>query len=229
MNCKEALIYMWAVVINTIEKIIPVLLGGGLVGSFMTFIYDSLQTRKKRERATIALYEKYHSIEFYSKIRVSLWKIRLKWFDRTSPYQHYHDVVVEGWGGNYDHAYLDISFAPESRDPYEKCYIEHHVAVSDTTGLTEHQALTIGLEFWVTLNVLRKQKLISKVDIFKSKYRYDLPFIRDFREAVIKKVRETKAAIPLWVKETEELETYFGFTDSDYQRLHSSEPHVSVR
>ena len=209
---------MLAVVINTIEKIIPVLLGGGLVGSFMTFIYDSLQTRKKRERATIALYEKYHSIEFYSKIRVSLWKIRLKWFDRTSPYQHYHDVVVEGWGGNYDHAYLDISFAPESRDPYEKCYIEHHVAVSDTTGLTEHQALTIGLEFWVTLNVLRKQKLISKVDIFKSKYRYDLPFIRDFREAVIKKVRETKAAIPLWVKETEELETYFGFEDSDYRR-----------
>lgn len=220
---------MWAVVINIIEKIIPVLLGGGLVGSFMSFMYDSLQTRKKRERATIALYEKYHSIEFYSKIRVSLWKIRLKWFDRTSPYQHYHDVVVEGWGGNYDHAYLDISSAPESRDPYEKCYIEHHVAVSDTTGLTEHQALTIGLEFWVTLNVLRKQKLINKVDIFKSKYRYDLPFIRDFREAVIKKVREAKAAIPLWVKETEELETYFGFEDSDYKRLHSSEQHISVR
>ena len=196
------------VMINTIEKIIPVLLGGGLVGSFMTFIYDSLQTRKKRERATIALYEKYHSIEFYSKIRVSLWKIRLKWFDRTSRYQHYHDVVVEGWGGNYDHAY----------DPYEQCYIEHHVAVSDTTGLTEHQALTIGLEFWVTLNVLRKQNLINKVDIFKSKYRYDLPFIRDFREAVIKKGRETKAAIPLWVKETEELETYFDFKDSDYKR-----------
>lgn len=49
---------MWMVMINIIEKIIPVLLGGGLVGSLMTFIYDSLQTRKKRERATIALYEK---------------------------------------------------------------------------------------------------------------------------------------------------------------------------
>ena len=35
--------------------------------------------------------------------------------------------------------------------------------------------------------------------------------------------------IPSWVKETEELETYFGFIDSDYQSLHSSEPHVSVR
>ena len=220
---------MWAVVINIIEKIIPVLPGGGLVGSLMTFIYDSLQTRKKRERATIALYEKYHSIEFYSKIRVSLWKIRLKWFDRTSRYQYYHDVVVEGWSGNYGHAYLDISPEQESCDPYEKCYIEHHVAVSETTGLTEHQALTIGLEFWVTLNVLRKQNLINKVDIFKSKYRYDLPFIRDFREAVIKKGRETKAAIPSWVKETEELEAYFGFIDSDYQSLHSSEPHVSIR
>lgn len=217
---------MWAVVINIIEKIIPVLLGGGLVGSLMTFIYDALQTRKKRERATIALYEKYHSIEFYSKIRVSLWKIRLKWFDRTSRYQYYHDVVVEGWSGNYGHAYLDISPEQESCDFYAKCYIEHHVAVSETTGLTEHQALTIGLEFWVTLNVLRKQKLISKVDIFKSKYRYDLPFISAFREAVRKK---TQVAIPSWVKETEELETYFGFTDSDYQRPQSSERHVSVR
>lgn len=28
---------MWMVMINIIEKIIPVLLGGGLVGSFMTF------------------------------------------------------------------------------------------------------------------------------------------------------------------------------------------------
>jgi|GEM_PF-1339124 hypothetical protein len=217
---------MWMVMINIIEKIIPVLLGGGLVGSFMTFFYDSLQTRKKRERATIALYEKYHSIEFYSKIRVSLWKIRLKWFDHTPRYKHYHDVVVEGWDGNYNHAYLEISPERKIRTRYEECYIEHHVAVSETTGLTEHQALTIGLEFWVTLNVLRKQKLISKVDIFKSKYRYDLPFISAFREAVRKK---TQVAIPSWVKETEELETYFGFTDSDYQRLHSSEQHVSVR
>ena len=207
---------MWAVVINIIEKIIPVLLGGGLVGSFMTFFYDSLQTRKKRERATIALYEKYHSIEFYSKIRVSLWKIRLKWFDSTPRYKHYRRVVVEGWGGNYAHSYLDISPERKPRNLYEKCYIEHHVAVSETTGLTEHQALTIGLEFWVTLNVLRKQNLINNVDIFKSKYRYDLPFIRDFRHAVIRKLQEKKkdtVNIPSWVKETEELEAYFGFKD----------------
>ena len=211
------LVMLRAMVIYAVEKIIPVLLGGGLVGSFMTFIYDSLQTRKKRERATIALYEKYHSIEFYSKIRVSLWKIRLKWFGRTLRYKAYQRAVVEGWNGNYAHSYLDISPERSPRSLYEKCYIEHHVAISETTGLTEHQALTIGLEFWVTLNVLRKQNLINKVDIFKSKYRYDLPFIRDFREAVIKKGRETKAAIPSWVKETEELESYFGFTEADYK------------
>ena len=210
------------VMINTIEKIIPVLLGGGLVGSFMTFIYDSLQTRKKRERATIALYEKYHSIEFYSKIRVSLWKIRLKWFGRTLRYKAYQRAVVEGWNGNYAHSYLDISPERSPRSLYEKCYIEHHVAISETTGLTEHQALTIGLEFWVTLNVLRKQNLINKIDIFKSKYRYDLPFIRDFREAVRKAVQEaqkqkTKVELPSWVKETEELESYFGFTEADYK------------
>ena len=209
-------------VIYAVEKIIPVLLGGGLVGSFMTFIYDSLQTRKKRERATIALYEKYHSIEFYSKIRVSLWKIRLKWFGRTLRYKAYQRAVVEGWNGNYAHSYLDISPERSPRSLYEKCYIEHHVAISETTGLTEHQALTIGLEFWVTLNVLRKQNLINKIDIFKSKYRYDLPFIRDFREAVRKAVQEaqkqkTKVELPSWVKETEELESYFGFTEADYK------------
>lgn len=215
-------------VIYAVEKIIPVLLGGGLVGSFMTFIYDSLQTRKKRERATIALYEKYHSIEFYSKIRVSLWKIRLKWFGRTLRYKAYQRAVVEGWNGNYAHSYLDISPERSPRSLYEKCYIEHHVAISETTGLTEHQALTIGLEFWVTLNVLRKQNLINKIDIFKSKYRYDLPFIRDFREAVRKAVQavqaaqeaqkqKTKVELPSWVKETEELESYFGFTEADYK------------
>jgi len=187
---------MWTVIISAIEKIIPVLLGGGLVGTLMTFIYDLLQTRKKRERATIALYEKYHSIEFYSKIRVSLWKIRLKWFDHTPRYKHYRSVVVEGWAGYCDHAYLDISPERKPRNLYEKCYIEHHVAVSETTGLTEHQALTIGLEFWVTLNVLRKQNLINNVDIFKSKYRYDLSFIRDFREAVRKKYDNLRRLYP---------------------------------
>ena len=207
-------------VIYAVEKIIPVLLGGGLVGSFMTFIYDSLQNKKKRERATIALYEKYHSIEFYSKVRVALWEIRLKWFNDTPRYKYYRSVVVEGWVGYCDHAYLDIS--PErkkSYTPYEKCYIEHHVAISETTGLTEHQALTIGLEFWVALNVLRKQKLINNVDIFKSKYRYDLSFIRDFRHAVMRELQKKDIVnIPSWVKETEELEAYFGFKDYDYMK-----------
>lgn len=210
---------MKEIAISIINDIIPILLGGGLVGSLMTFIYDSLQTRKKRERATIALYEKYHSIEFYSKIRVSLWKIRLKWFDRTPRYKYYHHVVVEGWERNYDHAYLNISPELKPRNLYEKCYIEHHVAVSETTGLTEHQALTIGLEFWVTLNVLRKQNLINKVDIFKSKYRYDLPFIRDFRHAVMRELQKRDTDnIPSWVQETKELEAYFGFKDYDDRR-----------
>ena len=216
---------MFAVLINImIEKIIPVLLGGSLVGTLMTFIYDLLQTKKKRERETITLYEKYHSIEFYSKIRVSLWKIRLKWFDHDPHHKQYRyvyrRVVVEGWVGYCDHAYLDIS--PErkkSYTPYEKCYIEHHVAISETTGLTEHQALTIGLEFWVALNVLRKQKLINNVDIFKSKYRYDLSFIRDFRHAVMRELQKKDIVnIPSWVKETEELESYFGFKDYDYRK-----------
>ena len=214
-------------VIYAVEKIIPVLLGGGLVGSFMTFIYDSLQTRKKRERATIALYEKYHSIEFYSKIRVSLWKIRLKWFGRTLRYKAYQRAVVEGWNGNYAHSYLDISPERSPRSLYEKCYIEHHVTVSERTGLTEHQALTIGLEFWATLHVLKNRKLIDEkiIDLFKSQYKYNLPFIRNFREAVKKAAQEaqevqkqkTKVELPSWVKETEELESYFGFTEADYK------------
>lgn len=143
----------------------------------------------------------------------------------TLRYKAYQRAVVEGWNGNYAHSYLDISPERSPRSLYEKCYIEHHVAISETTGLTEHQALTIGLEFWVTLNVLRKQNLINKIDIFKSKYRYDLPFIRDFREAVRKAVQaaqeaqkqKTKVELPSWVKETEELESYFGFTEADYK------------
>ena len=213
------LVMLRTMVIYAVEKIIPVLLGGGLVGSSMTFIYDSLQTRKKRERATIALYEKYHSIEFYSKIRVALWEIRLKWFNDTPRYKYYRSVVVEGWVGYDKHSYLDISPARTPRSLYEKCYIEHHVAVSERTGLTEHQALTIGLEFWVTLNVLRKKKLINKIDIFKSKYKYDLKFIANFRKAVIEEIqnREKGDKEPSWVKETEELESYFGFTEADYK------------
>ncbi len=209
------LVMLRAMVIYAVEKIIPVLLGGGLI----TFLYNFLQNKKKRERATIALYEKYHSIEFYSKIRVSLWKIRLKWFNDTPRYKYYRSVVVEGWVGYDKHSYLDISPARTPRSLYEKCYIEHHVAVSERTGLTEHQALTIGLEFWVTLNVLRKQKLINKIDIFKSKYKYDLKFIANFRKAVIEEIqnREKGDKEPSWVKETEELESYFGFTEADYK------------
>lgn len=202
-----------AIVIYAVEKIIPVLLGGGLI----TFIYNSLQNKKKRERATIALYEKYHSIEFYSKVRVPLWKIQLKWFNRARRYKHYRHVVVEGWVGYYDHAYLDIFPARKPRNSYEKCYVEHHISVSEMTSLTEHQALTIGLEFWATLNVLRKQNLINNIDIFKSKYRYDLPFIRDFRYAVIAAAQRGNMDIPSWVKETEELESYFGFTEANYK------------
>lgn len=209
------LVMLRTMVIYAVEKIIPVLLGGGLI----TFLYNFLQNKKKRERATIALYEKYHSIEFYSKIRVSLWKIRLKWFNDTPRYKYYRSVVVEGWVGYDKHSYLDISPARTPRSLYEKCYIEHHVAVSERTGLTEHQALTIGLEFWVTLNVLRKQKLINKIDIFKSKYKYDLKFIANFRKAVIEEIqnREKGDKEPSWVKETEELESYFGFTEADYK------------
>ena len=43
------------------------------------------------------------------------------------------------------------------------------------------------------------------------------------------KYNRDMGTIPLWVKETEELEAYFGFIDSDYQSLHSSKRHVSVR
>ena len=209
------LVMLRTMVIYAVEKIIPVLLGGGLI----TFLYNFLQNKKKRERATIALYEKYHSIEFYSKIRVSLWKIRLKWFNDTPRYKYYRSVVVEGWVGYDKHSYLDISPARTPRSLYEKCYIEHHVAVSERTGLTEHQALTIGLEFWVSLNVLREQKLINKIDIFKSKYKYDLKFIANFRKAVIEEIqnREKGDKEPSWVKETEELESYFGFTEADYK------------
>ena len=206
-----------AIVIYAVEKIIPVLLGGGLI----TFIYNSLQNKKKRERATIALYEKYHSIEFYSKIRVPLWKIQLKWFNDTPRYKYYRRVVVEGWVGYYAHSYLDISPERSPRSLYEKCYIEHHVAVSERTGLTEHQALTIGLEFWATLNILKNRRLIDEtiIDIFKSKYKYDLKFIANFRKAVIEEIqnREKGDKVPSWVKETEELEAYFGFTEADYK------------
>lgn len=215
-----------AIVIYAVEKIIPVLLGGGLI----TFIYNSLQNKKKRERATIALYEKYHSIEFYSKIRAPLWKIQLKWFNDTPRYKYYRRVVVEGWVGYYAHSYLDISPERSPRSLYEKCYIEHHVTVSERTGLTEHQALTIGLEFWATLHVLKNRKLIDEkiIDLFKSQYKYNLPFIRNFREAVKKAAQEaqeaqevqkqkTKVELPSWVKETEELESYFGFTEADYK------------
>ena len=206
-----------AMVIYAVEKIIPVLLGGGLI----TFIYNSLQNKKKRERATIALYEKYHSIEFYSKIRVPLWKIQLKWFNDTPRYKYYRRVVVEGWVGYYAHSYLDISPERSPRSLYEKCYIEHHVAVSERTGLTEHQALTIGLEFWATLNILKNRGLIDEtiIDIFKSKYKYDLRFVANFRKAVIEEIqnREKGDKVPSWVKETEELEAYFGFTEADYK------------
>ena len=201
-----------------LKEIWLTLLGGGIVsvivGSIISLLHNSLQTKKKQKRATIALYEKYHSIEFYSKIRVSLWEIRLKWFSCTPHYKHYRRVVVEGWVGYCDHSYLSIPPMQKPRNAYEKCYIEHHVAVSEKTGLTEHQALTIGLEFWVTLNILRKQKLINKIDIFKSKYKYNLRFIRDFRHAVINAAQSRNTDIPSWVKETEELESYFKFKDA---------------
>lgn len=199
-------------ILEALKSIAPILLGGGLI----SFLYNFWQNGKKRQRAAIALYEKYHSIEFYSKIRVPLWKMQLKWFNGTARYKHYRRVVAEGWVNYHTHAELEIYPTWKLRSSYEKCYIDHHVAVSKYTGLTEHQALTIGLEFWATLNILRKKKLISTVDIFKGKYEYDHKFIASLRHAVMKELQnKSTEPMPAWVTETKELEKYFGLRDCD--------------
>ncbi|MFI3250862.1 MAG: hypothetical protein R3Y07_07860 [Eubacteriales bacterium] len=165
----------------------------------------SNQKNMKKERI-LNLYEKYHSPEFYGKIRAPFYEIGEKWKESIEGDEVYAKAVI---GADN----LNKEFRPLPEMPFCIDKEQEHVLEPITfVGLTEHQILTVGLGFWSTLNILSVEKCvdIQLLKIFEESYNYDKSFIQSLRLRVEYEFNSGNIKeLPKWVENTKELEDIF--------------------
>lgn len=187
-----------------------------LLAIIVPTMYSLAIDKKERRRLLIDLYREYTSIEYYGIIRTPFYNISLRWLADT-PIEDgrylYRETIVDGWVGSeyIDTKYFRNNIWKDFSNDIDAAYKYHHITPVEYTGLTEHQILTVELNFWTTLSTLYENRLIDRklLSIFYYEYSYDFKFISEFRKAVVSKAKFEE--IPYWVKATENLEKVLGF------------------
>ena len=181
----------------------------------------SAQTRHNSQQTAISLHAQYFGVEHYLNVVAPVVEIRMKWMHLTEPArQKYRNEVIEGWPP-YDRYTEDRSgfrrYLPESApDVPDKDFSGMHFKdQKQRQSLTEHQALAAFLHFWSHLSAFISKGVADRdtcIELFSDTYRYNLDFIRELRDAVVKNWPQNREdhrssdRPPRWVASTQLLE-----------------------
>ena len=148
---------------------------------------------KKSDQAkqNIQLIEQFFSSDFFKNVRSIVWEIDVKWF-------------------NLNGSSNDILNHEVAKDRIE---IDHHLDEVKIDYLTEHQALSVYIGFWIKLYTYYETGEISKkaLRIWKQYYEYDRCFLKDLRREILRiSVSMQNSEKPQWIVITEKLEKTWG-------------------
>ncbi len=179
-----------------------------LTAIVVTIVFFIMQKKSAMNALQASLIQQFFSVEYFKDVRSIMWEIEVKWFNLPdSEREKYRDEVILGWAGYKD-------FSPEvmlkHEVPAERIRDDHHLTFIKREGITEHQALSVYLAFWILLyNYYESKELDEKHIVFwKCYYEYEQRFIEDFRDKVIKRISDNETK-PEWIMATKELERIF--------------------
>ena len=117
---------------------------------------------KKSDQAkqNIQLIEQFFSSDFFKNVRSIVWEIDVKWFNLPDEKREaYRKEVVLGWVGYLNGSSNDILNHEVANDRID---IDHHLDEVKIDYLTEHQALSMYIGFWIKLYTYYETGEISK-------------------------------------------------------------------
>lgn len=165
-----------------------------------------------QSKQNVQLIEQFLSSDFLKNIWSVVWEIDLKWFYLpTEKREEYRQEVVCGWVGFLNGSSNDILSHEVAKDRID---INHHLDEVKKEYLTEHQALSVYIGFWIKLYTYYETGEISKksLKMWKGYYDYDRRFIQDLRREILQTLASMQNyETPNWVIITGKLEKAFGY------------------
>lgn len=165
-----------------------------------------------QSKQNVQLIEQFLSSDFLKNIWSVVWEIDLKWFYLpTEKRDEYRREVVCGRVGFLNGSSNDILSHEVAKD---RINIDHHLDEVKKEYLTEHQALSVYIGFWIKLYTYYETGEISKksLKMWKGYYDYDRRFIHDLRREILQTLASMRNyETPNWVIITEKLEKAFGY------------------
>lgn len=165
-----------------------------------------------QSKQNVQLIEQFLSSDFLKNIWSVVWEIDLKWFYLpTEKRDEYRREVVCGWVGFLNGSSNYILSHEVAKD---RINIDHHLDEVKKEYLTEHQALSVYIGFWIKLYTYYETGEISKksLKMWKGYYDYDRRFIHDLRREILQTLASMRNyETPNWVIITEKLEKAFGY------------------
>lgn len=183
----------------------------GVISLLNTSLNALLQRRRERRERTASLYRAFYAADHYRRTVAPVYRLMLKWRALPQPVrQAYHEAVRFGWSGATaePEALLAAYVSPErlTQDPQEA----HFRDTLTTEVFTEHEALTVFLYFWSSLDEMLQANLLDRRlvrNLFAGSYGYYAAFLKDLRAEITPHVnRETP---PVWIAATERLDAVF--------------------
>jgi len=188
-----------------------------------TILIYRFQLNKSKKERTLEFSKQHQNLEFYIQVLSPVWKMYLKWkYLPEEERNKYRRVVAMGWVGFESQKPEQIlkNWIPDFQlnSDYSK---EHYIEKLNINSQTEHETLTIYLEFWSDFWLSVEQKLIQKklCLVLARQYNYYQEFFAELRQ-YIKKLKETEFQndqLPLWIESTEKLEVFFKNIEEKYQ------------
>ena len=165
-----------------------------------------------QSKQNVQLIEQFLSSDFLKNIWSVVWEIDLKWFYLpTEKRDEYRHEVVCGWVGFLNGSSNDILSHEVAKD---RINIDHHLDEVTKEYLTEQQALSVYIGFWIKLYTYYETGEISKksLKMWKGYYDYDRRFIQDLRREILQTLASMQNyETPNWVIITGKLEKAFGY------------------
>ena len=188
-----------------------------------TILIYRFQLNKSKKERTLDFSQRHQDLNFYIQVLSPVWKMYLKWkYLPEEEREEYKRAVAMGWIGfeSQKPKHILKNWIPDFKvsSNYKN---EHYLKKLNISSQTEHESLTMYVEFWTDFYIAVEQNLIQKKLCFvlARQYKYHQQFFFELRE-YIKNLKSTEFQndeLPLWIGYTEKLEVFFNKIESRYK------------
>lgn len=146
------------------------------------------------------MFQQYYDASFYGSVISPVFSLAIKLASDEAANKEYWDVIVDGWmpptkGASHLRKLHDENFGQEK--PVQD---QHYRHVDRLDDLSEHQALTVFLQYWTTLHQLWDSDLLDKKlsrKLFRTPFSYYRNFLFELSDKV--KARLQPDQYPGWI------------------------------